>query len=124
MYKSNNPGFPNGAIVNSALDWAEYTHIKNPEMHMTTVLENKYHVPLSHYTGVLGMPGFTAYRSSLSLLDLGSFIDGSGMKHIGDPKKGETIFISAAAGAVGQLVGQLSKLWGASSRRESSKVKA
>jgi NADPH-dependent curcumin reductase CurA len=34
------------------------------------------------------------------------------LKHIGKPKKGETIFISAAAGAVGQMVGQLCKIDG------------
>ena len=35
-----------------------------------------------------------------------------GLKHIGHPKKGETIYISAASGAVGQVVGQLAKLEG------------
>lgn len=49
---------------------------------------------LSMYLGVLGMPGLTAYSS---------------LYEIGKPKKGETIFISSAAGAVGQLVGQLAK---------------
>ncbi|KAF9979797.1 RNA elimination defective protein Red1, partial [Entomortierella chlamydospora] len=34
------------------------------------------------------------------------------LKDIGKPKAGETIFISAASGAVGQLAGQLSKAWG------------
>ena len=38
----------------------------------------------------------------------------SGLRHIGHPKKGETIFISAAAGAVGQVVGQLAKQEGSS----------
>jgi NADPH-dependent curcumin reductase CurA len=36
----------------------------------------------------------------------------SGLRHIGNPKKGETIFVSAASGAVGQLVGQLAKIEG------------
>jgi NADPH-dependent curcumin reductase CurA len=36
----------------------------------------------------------------------------SGLRHIGNPKKGETIFISAASGAVGQVVAQLAKLDG------------
>ena len=40
------------------------------------------------------MPGLTAYSSFYA---------------IGEPKKGETIFISAASGAVGQIVGQLAK---------------
>jgi NADPH-dependent curcumin reductase CurA len=46
------------------------------------------------YVGALGMPGMTAYSS---------------LYEIGKPKKGETIFISAASGAVGQIVGQLAK---------------
>lgn len=46
----------------------------------------------AHYLGALGMPGLTAF---------------AGLYDIGRPKKGETIFVSSAAGAVGQLVGQL-----------------
>jgi NADPH-dependent curcumin reductase CurA len=53
--------------------------------------------PLSAYLGVLGMPGMTAY---VGLLDLGK------------PAPGETVFVSAAAGAVGGLVGQIAKLKG------------
>jgi NADPH-dependent curcumin reductase CurA len=52
---------------------------------------------LGMYLGVLGMPGLTAYSS---------------LYEIGKPKKDETIFISSAAGAVGQLVGQLAKAEG------------
>lgn len=43
------------------------------------------------------MPGFTAYV---------------GFYEIGRPKEGEQVFVSAAAGAVGQLVGQFAKLTG------------
>ncbi|KAI8967133.1 hypothetical protein BDF20DRAFT_901880 [Mycotypha africana] len=57
--------------------------------------ENK--LPLSHYVGVLAMPGMTAYY---------------GLHEIGQPKKGETLYVSAAAGAVGQLVGQFGKAVG------------
>lgn len=49
---------------------------------------------LRDYLGVLGMPGLTAY---------------AGLYEIGKPQKGETIFISSAAGAVGQMVGQLAR---------------
>jgi NADPH-dependent curcumin reductase CurA len=54
--------------------------------------------PLAAYLNVLGMPGMTAY---FGLLD------------IGEPKEGETVVVSGAAGAVGQLVGQIAKLKGA-----------
>ncbi|XP_061345073.1 NADPH-dependent oxidoreductase 2-alkenal reductase-like isoform X2 [Gastrolobium bilobum] len=54
-------------------------------------------VPLSYYTGILGMPGMTAY---------------AGFFELGSPKKGENVFVSAASGAVGQLVGQFAKLTG------------
>jgi NADPH-dependent curcumin reductase CurA len=54
--------------------------------------------PLSAHLGVLGMPSFTAWY---------------GMRHICKPKAGETTFVSAATGAVGQVAGQLAKLAGA-----------
>jgi NADPH-dependent curcumin reductase CurA len=54
--------------------------------------------PLSYYLGILGMPGMTAYF---------------GLKEIGQPKPGETVVVSAASGAVGSVVGQLARIWGA-----------
>nr|AAM88292.1 reductase RED1 [Bipolaris maydis] len=59
-----------------------------------TRIENPYNLNLEIFLGPLGMPGLTAYSS---------------FYEIGKPKKGETIFISAASCAVGQLVGQLAK---------------
>ncbi|MGQ3029044.1 MAG: NADP-dependent oxidoreductase, partial [Ferrovibrionaceae bacterium] len=53
--------------------------------------------PLTNYLSVLGMPGLTAY---FGLLD------------VGQPKAGETVVVSGAAGAVGQVVGQIAKLKG------------
>jgi len=53
--------------------------------------------PLPQYLSVLGMPGMTAY---FGLLD------------VGHPVTGETVVVSAAAGAVGQLVGQIAKIKG------------
>ena len=53
--------------------------------------------PLSYALGVLGMPGMTAY---VALLD------------VGRPKEGETVVVSAAAGAVGSVAGQIAKLRG------------
>jgi len=54
-------------------------------------------VPIQSYLGVMGMPGMTAY---VGLLD------------IGEPKSGETVFVSAAAGAVGSIVCQIAKIKG------------
>jgi len=54
-------------------------------------------LPLERYLGTLGMPGFTAY---FGLLD------------ITEPKEGETVLVSGAAGAVGSVVGQLAKIKG------------
>ncbi|GAC09882.1 NADP-dependent oxidoreductase [Paraglaciecola chathamensis] len=53
--------------------------------------------PLERYLGVLGMPGMTAYF---------------GLLNTGQPKEGETVVVSGAAGAVGTVVGQIAKLKG------------
>jgi NADPH-dependent curcumin reductase CurA len=57
-------------------------------------LSNPYNIHLADFLGALGMPGITAYSS---------------FYEIGRPKKGEVIFVSAASGSVGSLVGQLAK---------------
>ena len=53
--------------------------------------------PLTAYLNVLGMPGMTAYW---------------GLMDVGQPKAGETVVVSGAAGAVGATVGQIAKLKG------------
>ncbi len=53
--------------------------------------------PLPKYLNVLGMPGMTAYF---------------GLLEVGQPKAGETVVVSAATGAVGQVVGQIAKIKG------------
>ena len=52
---------------------------------------------MTSYLGVLGMPGLTAY---------------AGLLEVGRPKAGETVFVSAAGGAVGSIVCQLAKIRG------------
>jgi len=54
-------------------------------------------LPLSLYLGVLGLNGLTAYF---------------GLLEVGQPKAGETVIVSTAAGAVGSCVGQIAKLKG------------
>lgn len=53
--------------------------------------------PLPTHLGALGMPGMTAYF---------------GLLEVGEPKEGDTVVVSAAAGAVGSVVGQIAKLKG------------
>jgi NADPH-dependent curcumin reductase CurA len=53
--------------------------------------------PLPKYLNALGMPGMTGY---FGLLD------------VGQPKAGETVLVSAASGAVGQVVGQIARIKG------------
>lgn len=92
---SNNDSFKKGDIVSGLLQWANYTLV--PEGKGLTKIDNTANLPLSCYLGVLGMTGLTAY---------------AGLLVIGQPKEGETVYVSAAAGAVGQIVGQIAKIKG------------
>lgn len=91
---SRNPTFKPGDLVWGITGWEEYSLITSPQLFFKIEHTD---VPLSYYTGILGMPGMTAY---------------AGFYEVGAPKKGERVFVSAASGAVGQLVGQLAKLAG------------
>ncbi|GAA0144973.1 reductase [Lithospermum erythrorhizon] len=92
---SANPKFKKDDLVWGMTGWEEYTLITATESLFK--IQHTNDVPLSYYTGILGMPGMTAY---------------AGFNELCAPKKGENVFISAASGAVGQLVGQLAKLMG------------
>lgn len=95
VVQSANPSFAEGEFVTGVMSWEEYTVVKDGKgVRKVDVVPG---VPLSNYVGLLGMPGTTAY---FGLLD------------IGDPKPGETVYVSAASGAVGQVVGQIAKLKG------------
>lgn len=94
---SNNENFPVGALVNGLTGWTEHAVISdaNPLM---VVPDSAKSAPPASLLGILGMTGCTAYF---------------GMLEIGEPKEGETVVVSAAAGAVGSVAGQLAKLKGA-----------
>jgi NADPH-dependent curcumin reductase CurA len=90
---SRHPKFKEGDLVEGMLGWQ--TH---PVSDGKGVRKLDPSVPISTALGVLGMPGLTAY---FGLLD------------ICEPKPGETLVVSGAAGAVGSYVGQIAKIKGA-----------
>ena len=86
-----------GDYVSSGLGWREYfVSDGSAERGALDKLDPGVD-PLSLYLGVLGMPGMTAWL---------------GMSEIGKPQRGETVFVSGAAGAVGSVAGQLASLEG------------
>jgi NADPH-dependent curcumin reductase CurA len=93
VVESRAPGFAVGDIVTGMLGWRLYNIAKAGELRK---VDPKI-APVTTALGVLGMPGLTAY---FGLLD------------IGQPKTGETVVVSGAAGAVGSTVCQLAKIKG------------
>ncbi|KAL6548710.1 hypothetical protein OROGR_008476 [Orobanche gracilis] len=91
---SSHPNYKKDDLLWGFTGWEEYTLITDLSTSFKIQVKD---VPLSYYTGLLGMAGMTAY---------------AGFFEVSSPEKGETVFISAAAGAVGQLVGQFAKLMG------------
>ena len=90
VVESDDPRLPVGTFVQHELGWR--THSVLPAR--AAVVVDPDQAPLQHYLGVLGMPGLTAWV---------------GLFDVGDVRPGETVWVSAASGAVGSLVGQLAK---------------
>jgi len=95
IIKTNHTNFKIGEIVEGkSLGWRDYaisdgTGIKK--------IQNPENFPLSYFLGCMGMPGATAYF---------------GLIEICNPKKGETVVVSTATGAVGAIVRQIAKIIG------------
>ncbi|XP_053698631.1 prostaglandin reductase 1-like [Sabethes cyaneus] len=98
VMESKNPKFPTGSYVHGNFGWRTHT-VCTPSVgdRKPYVLPDFGKEPLSLGVGVLGMPGNTAYFGFLELCE---------------PKEGETVVVSGAAGAVGSLVGQIAKIKG------------
>lgn len=93
VIESKNPGFATGDIVDIYMGWQEYAISNGRGLRKL----DPAIAPVSTALGVLGMTGMTAY---FGLLD------------VCDPKPGETVVVSGAAGAVGSVVGQIAKIKG------------
>lgn len=91
---SNHPDFAAGDTVMGGYGWQRFCAVEGARLRKVDPAE----APLSANLGVLGMPGLTAWY---------------GLEEIGEPKAGETVVISAASGAVGQVAGQIAKARGA-----------
>jgi NADPH-dependent curcumin reductase CurA len=93
---SKNPNYPVGQIVQGLVGWQEYAIVSDAmPLFPVDVAEG---VSPTAYMGALGMTGLTAWI---------------GIRDIGKPQPGETVVVSAAAGAVGSVAGQLAKADGA-----------
>jgi NADPH-dependent curcumin reductase CurA len=94
VIESASDDFAPGDVAMTMGGWEAYTRLPAAALNR---LDESMGIPLSYFLGVLGPTGLTAY---FGLLD------------VGKPKAGETVLVSAAAGAVGSVVGQIAKMQG------------
>src|ERR1700726_4574193 len=87
---SKAPHLAAGDIVFGDTGWQEYAAVPAKLLTKMPRIE-----PLTHLLSVYGIAGLTAYF---------------GLLEIGKPKAGETVVVSAAAGSVGSIVGQIAKI--------------
>ncbi|MCH7745543.1 MAG: NADP-dependent oxidoreductase [Chloroflexi bacterium] len=93
VVETRTPAFAVGDIVEGSLGWQDYGVSDGRNLRKVDTKLG----PISTAIGVLGMPGMTAYFG---------FLD------VAEPKPGDTVVVSAASGAVGAIVGQISKIMG------------
>ncbi|KAK3436617.1 hypothetical protein EUGRSUZ_C01168 [Eucalyptus grandis] len=91
---SDNVEFEKGDVVVGFVTWAEYSKIRGNGMIRKL---DPLGFPLSYHVGLFGYSGLAAY---------------AGFFEICKPKQGEKVFVSAASGSVGNMVGQYAKLLG------------
>ncbi len=94
--QSRSPAVPEGALVLADAAWRDVAVLDAAHVRVLPELPG---IPPSYHLGVLGMPGLTAWTG---LFRLAAF------------REGDAVFVSGAAGAVGSLVGQFARLFGAS----------
>ncbi len=96
VVESRHPKFAVGDKVVGMGGWQEYSVVDANQPGAVRKVDTT-HVPLSHYLGAVGMPGVTAWYGLVKIIN---------------PKAGETMVVSAAAGAVGSAFGALAKARG------------
>lgn len=93
VMESQSEDLKEGDYVTGMMGWEEYSTVSADDVEKV----NPQFAPLSSYLGILGLTGLTAYFGLLS---------------VAAPEAGDTVVVSAAAGAVGSAVGQIAKLHG------------
>jgi NADPH-dependent curcumin reductase CurA len=88
------PGIEPGTLVRHRMGWREHAVV---DAATVSVVDGEA-APVGAWLGVLGQTGFTAWV---------------GLKRIGELRQGDTVFVSAAAGAVGSAAGRFARLLGA-----------
>ncbi|MFU8765257.1 MAG: MDR family NADP-dependent oxidoreductase [Haliea sp.] len=96
VVRSRNPAYAEGEIVWGLNHWEDYSLMDENSI-LLQKLQPKPGVPLSYYVGALGGSGQTAYV---------------GLHDVGKIKAGQTVVVSAAAGATGSMVGQIARIRG------------
>ena len=95
---SRNPQFAVGDYVSAGFGVQEYLTLAQADFKRSGLVKIDLNMgTLTQWLNVLGMPGMTGYF---------------GLMDVGQPKAGETVVVSGAAGAVGQTVGQMAKIKG------------
>ena len=92
VVSSHSPRLKPGDIVFGDTGWQQYAAV--PAKHLSKMPRMD---PMTNLLSVYGIAGLTAYF---------------GLLHVGQPKEGETVVVSAAAGSVGSIVGQIAKIKG------------
>ena len=94
---SKHPDYATGELVRSLGGWQDYSLARGDGPFPARKLPKVPGLPLTSFMSALGNTGATAYF---------------GLLKIGQPKQGDTLVVSAAAGAVGQIVGQIGRIKG------------
>lgn len=96
VVQSNNPRYPAGTLVRALGTWSDHFVLDENALGLE-VVHQQAGIELHHYMGALGPVGLTAWV---------------GLFAVGEAKPGETVVVSAAAGATGSTVGQIAKAKG------------